>query len=131
MNSETEKWLREKLNRYTFNPNRTVEEMLHDTTEAIKQFTSSGGSKAAEDVLLSCAQHNELFLNKLEEIKSSDESFVKEDSASFSDEYNDYASIDFKKGENRLEVNFTDAHKTSSYYYYLTKDMIAKLKDWL
>lgn len=130
MNTETEKWLREKLKRYAFNPNSTVEEILHDTTEAIKQFTLSGGSKAAEGVLLSCAKHNELFLNKLEEIKSSDESFVKEDSASFCDEYNDYASIDFNKGENRLEIKLTDAYEKNSYYYYLTRDMVAKLKEW-
>jgi hypothetical protein len=52
------------------------------------------------------------------------------DSISFTDEFNDDATIKLNKGK-RLEIVMIDAHGNDQTYFYLDKEMVEKLKMWL
>lgn len=64
MPQTTEQWISEKIADYQKEPQKTVEHMLIDTVEAIRQFIEYKGSKAAKDALDDCLMNNAMFLEK-------------------------------------------------------------------
>ena len=52
------------------------------------------------------------------------------DSISFTDEFNDDATLKLNKGK-RLEIIMIDAYGDEQTYFYLDKEMVEKLKMWL
>lgn len=49
---------------------------------------------------------------------------------SFTDTFNDYATLKLNKGE-RVEIIMIDAYGAEKTYFYLDKKMVNKLKKWL
>ena len=64
--------------------------------------------------------------NAEKELRISDVS----DSISFTDEFNDDATLKLNKGK-RIEIIMIDAYGDEQTYFYLDKEMVEKLKMWL
>lgn len=60
----TKQWLDEKLDEYRSDPKYTVEDVLTATTNAIEQYVK-GPSAATKGLLISCLEHNRLFLEAI------------------------------------------------------------------
>lgn len=61
--SPKQKWMNQKMIDYNKNPQKTLEDLLVDTTESIRQYIDNPESKTAKGVLQSCLECNELFIN--------------------------------------------------------------------
>ncbi len=59
------KWVDEKMRECRVDKEQTLNEMLENTTDIIRQFLNSSESKGAKSVLETCCKSNEMFLEIL------------------------------------------------------------------
>ncbi len=67
-NVELKKWLDSKIRHYKKDKRNCLEEMLDETNDVIIQFINSPNSKAAIELLKSCMESNNAFIDKIQDL---------------------------------------------------------------
>lgn len=65
----TDQWVNEKVSAYLKNPSNILEEMLVTTNMVVQQYLNAP-TLTTKGVLESCALHNELFIQTINEINN-------------------------------------------------------------